>query len=137
MRKISDIEEKDLWPDPYYTKYLRTGENPGERMQAAFKEVFLNAYEKVLIIWSYYADATSQIIERTFHLLNDRQLIIGPSGGVFHLRVMAAYHLSFFEDKSWSSSSVLDDTIRQTETASLSYELLPELNDINTAKQLK
>lgn len=71
-------------------------------------------------------------------MLDDRQVVIGPaSDGGYYLLGMTAYYPFLFEDKSWSSSSVLDDTIRQTETASLSYELLPELNDIDTLDDLK
>jgi len=132
------IEKKDLWSDPNYEKHLQVGGDLGERMRTAFREAFSNACQKVIIIGSDCADLTSEIIKRAFHLLDDRQVVIGPaSDGGYYLLGMTAYYPFLFEDKSWSSSSVLDETIRQTETASLSYELLPELNDIDTLDDLK
>lgn len=133
-----EISESDLWDDERYEKRVQRGENLGGRMQNAFRDVFESGFEKVVIIGSDCADLTQGILEDAFAALDHHRAVIGPSeDGGYYLLGMADFFPDLFEEKSWSTDSVYQDTLIQMEKNSISCFRLPELNDIDTESDLK
>jgi rSAM/selenodomain-associated transferase 1 len=131
------IIEDDLWNDVSYEKRLQKGNNLGQRMKNAFSRAFEEDYKKVIIIGSDCPDITKEIIQQAWGELDKNELVIGPSkDGGYYLLGMTSFQPKLFNNKSWSTSSVLNETLKQADGLGLSYRLLPELNDIDTKEDL-
>lgn len=132
------INEEDLWSTGGYEKHLQEGSNLGERMKEAFKQAFAGDYEKAVIIGSDCAALTTALVEDAFRLLDDNDIVVGPSkDGGYYLLCMSSFYPRLFNDISWSTSEVLEQTLNQISELELSFKLLPELNDIDTIRDLK
>ena len=120
-----------------YKKKLQEGENLGERMHHAMKNGFDKGYRRVVIIGSDCIELNTELIDRAFEQLTTSDCVLGPAsdGGYYliGLRVMQDF---LFQDKTWSGSDVLLDTILDLQNAQMSFELLPTLNDIDTKADL-
>ncbi len=132
------IDNDDLWSEDDYEKHLQKGDSLGMRMQHAFYKAFTDGYQKVVIIGSDCSELSPKIIEQSFRDLETSQAVIGPaSDGGYYLLGMRNFYPSLFAGKSWSTSSVFEETIRQFNEMNISYEKLPILNDIDTEADLK
>lgn len=111
----------------------------GQRMQAAFKEMFAAGCERCCIIGSDAPDLPLSYIRRAFQLLEAGQndAVFGPSrdGGYYLLGLRRVYP-GLFTDISWSSSVVLDQSLAAAQRAGLTTSLLPEWQDIDTVDDL-
>lgn len=132
-----DIDDEDLWASGGYEKRLQTGDDLGERMRVAFRDVFAGGYEKAVIIGSDCAELTQEIIENAFRALDDHQVVIGPSrDGGYYLLGMTAFWPDLFSGITWSTPTVYQQTRARIENLGLSLQLLPTLNDIDTEQDL-
>lgn len=132
------IDDDDIWSDGQYEKHLQKGDNLGLRMQHAFNKAFADGYQKVVIIGSDCSTLTPKLVEDSFQALEKNQAVIGPAkDGGYYLLGTSAFYPSIFEDKSWSTSSVFEETIQKFEEMNLSYKQLSVLNDIDTVEDLK
>ena len=131
-----NIIEKDLWKDDVFNKNLQTGNDLGERMDHAFKQLFQSHYKKVIIIGSDLLDLKPRDIETAFELLNNNDVVIGPAkDGGYYLLGMNRLHSNLFKNKKWGTSTVLNDTLKDIQNST--FVLLKELNDIDTFEDLK
>lgn len=134
----TDEIENDMWDDDKFNKHLQKGGSLGERMQNAFSQVFALGAKKALIIGSDCPQLTAQIIENAFDLLRTNDTCIGPArDGGYYLLGMKTLHPFLFEDKQWSTATVLSDTKRSLSENSLSYALLPTLSDVDREEDLR
>ncbi len=132
-----NINSHDLWENDRYHKRLQSGADLGQRMQQAFDTLFQARYEKVMIIGSDCLELTPEIIQKGFLQLEDKDIVIGPSSdGGYYLLGMKHLRPALFQGKTWSSASVLADTIADCLEQSLSHSLLPQLNDIDEEKDV-
>lgn len=133
-----NIEEQDIWISNIFKKKLQSGNHLGERMQDAFHNAFENKYEEVLIIGTDCFELTSPIIEMAFSQLKHHDIVIGPAtdGGYYLLGMKSLYPL-LFQNIEWSTNTVLKKTIAACNQLSLTYYLLPQLNDVDEEKDLK
>lgn len=130
------IEDDDIWGREY-EKCLQSGKNLGDRMKAAFDDGFQAGYKNIVIIGSDCADLGKAVIEKAFEALEKHDIAIGPSkDGGYYLLGMSSFYPQLFVDKSWSTPQLLKQTLDQAKSMRLSYELLPELNDIDTVDDL-
>lgn len=130
-------EESDLWEDDRYHKMVQSGDDLGGRMQDAFSSLFQSGYQQLAIIGSDCLELTAEIIEQAFGQLEKRDVVIGPCpDGGYYLLGMKKDTPAFFEGKSWSSPSVLADTIADCRERALTYFLLPMLNDIDEERDI-
>lgn len=134
----SFIDRNDIWPGDFYEKRLQKGEDLGKRMQYTFQKAFDESFEKAVIIGSDCSTLTTDIIRQAFQVLDDHRVVIGPArDGGYYLLGMSQYYPDIFTDKSWSTPSVLTETIEQLHEQNISYTLLPKLNDVDTYEDLK
>lgn len=124
------IDTKDNWNNDIFEKRLQEGNNLGERMAKAFQDNLIEA-EKVVLIGSDCPYLTSNIIEHTFELLAENDVVFGPaSDGGYYLMGMKSFNSSLFENISWSTSDVLKQSLAQIPELKTAFTL--ELNDIDT-----
>ena len=126
------IDHKDIWSEGDFEKHLQKGDSLGARMLNAFESNFQKGYKNVILIGSDCAELTTEIIGLAFNSLENNDVVIGPaSDGGYYLIGMNFLIKDVFENKKWSSNSVLSDTLTDLEKNNRSYHLLPELNDID------
>ena len=131
------IDFNDDWEDKIYKKYLQSGSNFGEKMLNAFN-IALAQHELAVIIGSDCVELTSTIINMAFDKLKNFDVVIGPAkdGGYYLMGLKNAYP-QLFQDKNWSTDSVLSETIGTVKDLDLTYYLLPVLGDIDTIQDLQ
>ena len=131
-----NITKNDLWDDDIFRKKMQNGSDLGTRMYNAFSELFGLGYEKVLIIGSDLLDLEEEHIENAFYLLNQHEIVIGPSkdGGYYLLGLKMMYR-NIFENKAWGTETVFDETSKDLKHCDV--VLLEELNDIDTFEDMK
>ncbi len=132
-----EIEKNDLWNAQGYIKRLQSNDDLGRKMKDAFIHLFDDGYDQVVITGSDCFELTTAIINQAFDKLEDNELVIGPANdGGYYLLGLKRMITSLFENKQWSTDTVLADTIKDVKALDISYALLPELSDIDTIEDL-
>jgi len=133
----SYIEKDDIFQDRLFVKNLQTGNDLGDRMYNAFKDLFGQWAEKVVIIGTDCKELDPDIINNAYKKLDQTDVVIGPANdGGYYLLGMKSLHKELFFNKTWSAENVLLDTILDLKKLKINYELLPVLNDIDYQKDL-
>ena len=130
------IDMDDDWDIQDFDKYLQQGNDLGERMSAAFRNIFSqndsSALQKVVIIGSDCPALTSDILEMAFTILGDSDVVVGPTfDGGYYLLGMKEYHPALFENISWSTDAVYQETNDRSRELQLNIADLPTLSDID------
>jgi rSAM/selenodomain-associated transferase 1 len=122
-----------------YSYTAQKGNDLGEKMKNAFKDVFNENYNKAIIIGSDMPYYPKNIFNRSFKSLNNYQSVIGPSldGGYYLLGFKKDTFLEkFFYNIQWSKESVFDSTMEIFKKISYKVKILEYLNDIDTIDDL-
>lgn len=131
------IVADDIWEGNDYRKRVQAGDTLGERMKNAFAEVFDSGYQKVVIIGSDCPQLSSAIISDAFKTLDTTDVVIGPAtDGGYYLLALNYMITAVFENKQWSTDTVLTDTVADLEKLAVTYSLAPVLRDIDTGDDL-
>ena len=131
------IDKNDLWSKGEKQKYVQSGVDLGERMKNAFDVAFRMGYDKAIIIGTDCYDLNAEIIEEGFEKLNANDVVIGPAmDGGYYLIGMSCLHIELFERISWSTETVLADTLRILKQAQLIHHVLPIRTDVDTEENL-
>lgn len=135
---VDEITMNDLWENNLYHKKVQQGNNLGERMMLAFSQLFQQGYSKIIIIGTDCPGLTIHILKDAFKKLNETDIAIGPStDGGYYLLGMKIVHPQLFQDIQWSTDTVLKVTQKIILSINKSATLLPELTDIDEAKDLE
>ena len=98
-----------------------------------FRTIVDNDTLKFNITFRYLSE---EIIEKGFLQLASNDVVIGPAeDGGYYLLGMKSVHPNVFKNKSWGTSSVRKDTIKNLEKVNV--HLLPMLNDIDVIEDIK
>lgn len=109
----------------------------GKRMYEAFAWAFAQGYERALIIGSDCRDLTSDILQEAATQLANHDFVLGRAvDGGYYLLGMGYAEPALFVQKTWSTSSVAADTLRDIERLGKSCYLLPTLNDVDEQTDL-
>lgn len=131
-------EDDEIWKDEYVIKEIQEGDDLGERMSNAFAHVFEQGYEKAAIIGSDLPELTHELIEQAYRELDEVDVVIGPAkDGGYYLLGSNEHIPQIFNDKSWSTDNVFDETIQDLINMKKIWHELPILNDIDTEEDLK
>lgn len=134
----SKIDRRDAWESELFEKRLQTGNDLGERMANAFNHGFEQGYERIVIIGSDCAELTAGQIDEAYRQLESNDAVIGPSeDGGYYLLGLTQFQPEIFSGVEWSTSSVLEHTIKIFEQEKLSYKQLEILNDIDDEEDFK
>jgi uncharacterized protein len=133
----SDFIEEDIWNNKEFKKEIQQGIDLGKRMENAFINALKNGYEKVIIIGTDCPEINKNILENAFMQLNNFDIVIGPAtDGGYYLLGMKKLHSFLFQNITWSTDAVLNETINLLNEHQLTYFLLPELTDVDEEKNL-
>lgn len=134
----SFVDENDGFGGEGFEKKVQQGDNLGIRMLNAFKEGFADGFEKIVIIGSDCPGISSEIIDDAFSMLDQKNVVIGPSeDGGYYLLGLGKLIPEIFKNISWSTESVLSETVEILKTKDIAYGKLPTLNDIDTEEDLQ
>jgi len=130
------IDMDDDWDIQDFDKYLQQGNDLGERMSSAFRNIFsqndASALQKVVIIGSDCPALTPDILEMAFTILGDSDVVVGPTfDGGYYLLGIKEYNPALFENISWSTDAVYQETNDKSRELQLNIADLPTLSDID------
>lgn len=149
-RKMSEVETVVYWSceekalPRLAEKYqcisrLQSPGDLGQRMQAAFEEMFLADCELCCIIGSDAPDLPLSYIQEAYRLLSAQQadVVFGPcKDGGYYLLGLRQLQSQLFTNIPWSSAAVLERSLMAARDSGLTATLLPEWQDIDTVEDL-
>ena len=126
------VPENDFWSVCGYERRMQKGADLGERMKQAIAEGLADGFRKVVLIGSDCAELTHEILAQAFTILSQKSVVLGPATDGGYYLIGTNGHFPFlFENKTWSTSSVLSETLVDLKNHSVSYDLLPVCSDID------
>ena len=100
----------------------------GARLTAAFAAAFAGGARRVVAIGADAPLLGPGLVRRALRALRRRDAVIGPAAdGGYYLVGLGKEVPGVFEGISWSTPSVLGETLRRIESGKLTHELLPPL----------
>lgn len=129
------IPDADTWKE--FCLEEQCGTDLGQKLSNAFGVLSRRGYTEVIVIGTDCPGMNSQLLKEAFERLKKYDLVLGPAedGGYYLIGAHMA-HPALFAGISWSSSSVLSETLAAAEDLGLTYTLLPLLPDIDEEKDL-
>lgn len=125
------VADEDGWSPETFIKGLQNDGDLGDRIKAAFTEVFKTS-DKAIIIGSDCAQLSPLHIEKAIKSLDYHNLVIGPSlDGGYYLLGMDSNYKYLFEDIEWSTESVFEETKAKAIKNGLSVGQIETLSDID------
>lgn len=123
------------WPG--YTWQPQPPGDLGGKMQRAFTRAFTAGAASVVIIGTDCPGLTYAFLSQAFELLTTHDVVVGPAAdGGYYLLGMKALHPDLFQNKAWSTASVLPDTLADAARLGLHVARLPTMHDVDTADDL-
>ncbi len=115
----------------------QVGSSLGDRMQHAFVQCRKEGFARMVIIGSDCLTIKKEDIVKAFQKLNGVDVVIGPSedGGYFLIGVREP-DAAIFKKVTWSTSTVLKQTVKNIQVVGKRYQLLRKRYDIDTAASL-
>jgi len=133
----NDRKKIKKWTQSKFLLFHQQGEDLGKKMLNAFQSVFKNDVSKTIIIGTDLPDISSDIIEKSFNLLDDCDVVIGPAtDGGYYLLGMKKIYEKLFLNLPWSTDKLFEQTLKIINELNLNLSILPELSDIDTENDL-
>ena len=131
-------DEHTLEAIPYSSYHQQIEGDLGEKLKEAIYDTFNRGFKKVLCIGSDCADLTPEIIQEAYKRLDQHDVVIGPAedGGYYLIGTKKPTNY-LFEDKTWSSQVLIEETLASIKEQNESVALLEKLSDIDTIEDLK
>jgi len=119
-----------LWGQP--------GRDLGERMNHAMTTALQQGYRKVLIIGTDLPTFSAHTCSLASHALNSHDVVLGPtSDGGYYLIGMTHPIPELFSGISWSTPSVLSQSLHKAGQMGISVAQLPRYHDLDTIEDLQ
>jgi rSAM/selenodomain-associated transferase 1 len=133
---FSDTVVGSKWKGLYKT--VQQGNNLGERMKKAFLEGFRDGYDRIVLIGSDLPDIEAKHIKNGLSVLKDTNMVFGPAedGGYYLIGMKKMYDL-VFDNKPWSQTNLLKETLDELKKNDITFSTLETLNDIDTFEDLE
>ncbi len=120
---------------------IQVGSSLGQRMKNALDQVRSEGISRAVIFGSDIPGVTARMVEEALAALTDVDLVLGPAfdGGYYLIgcKTKEEIYVPVLKEMGWSSSSLLEDTLRISRERGWSYCLLPMLRDIDTLDDLE
>jgi hypothetical protein len=127
-----------LFTEYSFPKMVQQGNNLGEKMANAFRYLFKQGYEQIVLTGGDIHQLDTSILTQAFDALHSVDTVIAPANdGGYYLIGMNKLHESLFSLQKWSHSQVFQETLQRIRQQGLTYEILPERIDIDTLEDLK
>ncbi|MCY7350867.1 MAG: TIGR04282 family arsenosugar biosynthesis glycosyltransferase [Cytophagaceae bacterium] len=132
------VDETDEWNSPNYEKKVQHGPTLGDRMNDAFQKVLAEkGVTRAIIVGSDCPELSGSLLIKAFIALETHDFVIGPArDGGYYLLGMKQVEGKIFRNKTWSTASVLRDTLDDLGRLNKSFYLLPVLSDVDTVADL-
>jgi rSAM/selenodomain-associated transferase 1 len=122
---------------PHWQETPQCNGSLGARMADFFNEMFTAGASRAVLIGSDCPDVTANVIEQAFEALTDADVVLGPTfDGGYYLVGMAQKFHDIFSDITFSTESVLEETLALANRSNIRCHCLDRLNDIDTAEDL-
>ena len=109
----------------------------GARMAHAFSAAFGTGAGRAVIIGTDCPGLSAALLTRAFEELLTHDVVLGPADdGGYYLLGMNKLEVELFQNKSWSTATVLPDTLADAARLGLRVALLPTLHDVDSAQDL-
>jgi len=111
----------------------------GIRMKRSFVQAFENGYERVVLIGSDTPDLPAETLKQAFAELEETDAVIGPAvdGGYWLIGFRSSgFYPGVFEGISWSTETVLAETMKRFRQKTVPVAVLPQRRDIDTLDSL-
>ncbi len=109
----------------------------GARMTTAFAAAFAAGAGRVAIIGTDCPGLRGRHLTQAFAALETADVVLGPAtDGGYYLLGLRQPQPALFANKTWSTDSVLADTLADAHRLHLRVALLPELRDVDNAEDL-
>jgi hypothetical protein len=130
------IQKGDIWNDKIFIKHVQPEGDLGLKMKYAFDSAFKMKYQNVIIIGTDLLDIDQVLIEKAFDLLQYNDVVIGPAtDGGYYLLGLKEMQASIFANKSWGTSEVFSQTMKDLRTKNIA--VLDFKNDIDYIEDLE
>lgn len=129
--------DNSFFDESIYQKHLQEGTDLGERMRNVFVKATDQGYQQVILIGSDCYELSQSEIEKGFKILNHSDFVFGPAkdGGYYLIGTRTTF-TKVFDNKTWSTSTVLYEALRDVEGADLSHGELATLSDVDYEEDL-
>lgn len=108
----------------------------GERLQRAFQTAFQNGANRVVVIGSDCPEITADDVDRAWSALKTNDSVLGPArDGGYWLIGLRQPQPALFQNISWSTATVFEETLARAKAARLNVKLLRQLTDVDTEHQ--
>lgn len=126
----------DLWEGQQ--KFVQQGADLGARMQDAFQRGFDLGYGRIIGVGSDLPDLNAEVMTEGLNALTSNEAVFGPSeDGGYYLIGMNRLISCIFENKPWSTETLLNETLSELQSNNITVASLRELNDIDTIEDLQ
>lgn len=117
---------------------VQEGKDLGERMKNASDVLVRHGYQQMIIVGTDTPWIDADTIHQAVDILHKNDIVIGPAlDGGYYLIGTKGHQPTLFEEISWSTTEVLQQTQERAFEEGLSVGLLDELRDIDTWDDLK
>lgn len=123
------------WLGDTYEMRLQRGDGIGERMKNAFIDGFADGGDKIVLIGTDIPDLDVMTIDVAYEKLDTHDCVLGPStdGGYYLIGFKQdRFRGEVFDNITWSTPSVLENTLIAAKKYKLKTALLGFKNDIDT-----
>ena len=132
----SDSQMKDWLGDDLDYQSQSTGDL-GDRLSYAVQMAISKGSDSVVIIGTDCPDLDTETLDLGFRALQQGDLVLGPANdGGYYLIGLKRFIPELFSGIPWSTSEVLQETVKNSEKLGLKISYLPYLTDVDTAKDL-
>jgi rSAM/selenodomain-associated transferase 1 len=126
-----EVVFEDGWDETHFIKHKQEGQDLGERISNAFKNV-IGRYESMLIIGSDCPYLKEIHLKQAIDKLQECDCVMGPAAdGGYYLLGIKKMIPGLFSDKSWSEGSLLAETKACLNSLNQSYFFLETLEDVD------
>lgn len=131
------MPDTDLWSDAGFRRFPQADGDLGARMSAAFAQAFADGVRSVVIIGTDCPGLSPAHLHEAMKALETHEAVVGPAeDGGYWLLGLSAPVRSIFQNKAWSTDTVLRDTLADFKALGMSVARLEVLRDVDTAADL-
>jgi hypothetical protein len=131
------VDRTDLFNNAVYKKYTQCSGTLGDRMRYAFSIPFKNEYKYVVMIGADCYTLQEDHLHDAFEKLKHHDVVIGPAlDGGYYLIGMKKFVQCLFENKSWSTNNLLEETKNELTEKNTTYAEIAPLQDIDTIQDI-
>ncbi len=131
------IPDRDLWSEAGFRRFPQADGDLGQRMASAFAHAFADGVRSVVIIGTDCPGLSSTHLHEAMKALETHEAVVGAAedGGYWLLGLTSPIR-SIFQNKAWSTDTVLRDTLADFRALGVSVARLDILRDLDNADDL-